>query len=815
MTDETFPASARYVVIGGGIMGSSTAYHLALNGETDVVVLERSKLQCGTTWHAAGLVNALRPSANFTRLIRYSIDLYSRLETETGQSTGWNRTGLLSIATHRDRMTMLERQISLGKVFGLEAHRVSVTEAAEIWPLARTDDLVGAVLSPNDGRVNPSDTAAALARGARNRGVRFFEDTSVTGFEKTNGRISAVVTDRGVVRCEAAVVCAGLWSREVAALAGASAPLHACEHFYLLTKPIEGIDRHFPTLSDRDGYLYIRDEVGGILAGCFEPNAKALPLDRLPRCFSFDLLNEDWDHFEPMLRNAMHRVPALETAEVRMLLNGPESFTLDGNFMIGESPDVDGLFLGCGFNSAGIAASGGAGRALAEWIVEGEPTVDLWEVDVRRFAPFQNNLRALRDRIPEILSAHHPVPYPGKHPQTVRGLRRSPVHANLAARGAHFMPRSGWERPAWFRTDESSGQGPPSLGRPTWFEPMAAEHHAARKAVIVTDQSSFGKILVQGTDAERFLDRLCANDLAVPVGKVVYTQMLNQRGGVETDVTVQRLTADEYLVVTGTGQLARDIAWLRRHLGDERAVLNDVTSGTAILGVAGPKACELMARLTDEALDERAFAPYTCRTMEVGYATVRAARLSYTGEPGFELHVPAEFAACVYESIVDAGAELGLRDAGALALDSLRAERGFRSWGHELDADTTPIEAGIGFAVPRAKRTDFIGREAIERQRAAGPQRRLVFLSIRDLEAWPLGSEPILHGDDVVGQVTTAFWAHTVGCAMVMGYVIGTTEVIGVRIDAGGFAVEIACRRFEADASLQAPLARGRAGAAV
>ena len=426
MTHETFPASARYVVIGGGIMGSSTAYHLALNGETDVVVLERSKLQCGTTWHAAGLVNALRPSANFTRLIRYSIDLYSRLEAETGQATGWNRTGALSLATQRDRMTMLERQISLGRVFGLEAHRVSVAEAAELWPLARTEDLVGAVLSPNDGRVNPSDTAAALARGARNRGVRFFEDTPVTGFEKTSGRISAVATGRGVVRCEAAVVCAGLWSREVAALAGAQAPLHACEHFYLLTKPIEGIDRHFPTLSDRDGYLYIRDEVGGILAGCFEPNARALPLEKLPRDFSFDLLNEDWDHFEPMMRNAIHRVPALETAEVRMLLNGPESFTPDGHFMLGESPAVDGLFLGCGFNSAGIASSGGAGRALAEWIVEGEPTVDLWEVDVRRFAPFQNNLRALHDRIPEILSNHHPIPYPGRHPRTVRGLRRSP-----------------------------------------------------------------------------------------------------------------------------------------------------------------------------------------------------------------------------------------------------------------------------------------------------------------------------------------------------------------------------------------------------
>ena len=806
--DESFPTSARHVVIGGGIMGSSTAYHLGLNGETEVVLLERSKLQSGTTWHAAGLVNALRPSANFTRLIRYSIDLYSRLEAETGQSTGWRETGLLSLATQPDRMTMLERQISLGKVFGLEAFEISLREAAELWPLARLDDAVGAVFSPNDGRVNPSDTAAALARGARNRGVQIFEDCPVTGFEKINGHISAVLTERGRIACENAAVCAGLWSREVAALAGAQAPLHACEHFYILTKPIEGIDRHFPTLSDRDSYLYIRDEVGGILAGCFEPNAKALPLEKLPKEFSFDLLNEDWDHFEPMMRNAVHRVPALETAEVRMLLNGPESFSLDGYFMLGESPSVDGLFLGCGHNSSGIAASGGAGRALAEWMIQGEPTVDLWEVDVRRFGPLDNNLRALHDRIPEVLSAHHPIPYPGKHPETVRGLRRSPVHANLAARGAHFMPRAGWERPAWFATEHDRGEGLLTLGRPPWFDLMAAEHLAARESVVITDQSSFGKILVQGANAERFLNRLCANDLEVPVGKVVYTQMLNHRGGIETDVTVQRLAGDQFLVVTSTSQLVRDLAWLRRHREGERVFLTDVTSAGAILGVAGPKAFELMNRLCPGLPDEHAFRPYTWQDLEVGYATVRVGRLSYTGEPGYELYVPAECAAYVYESVVDAGSDLSLRDAGALALNSLRAERGFRAWGHELDADTTPIEAGLGFAVPQSKRADFIGRAAIERQRTEGPQRRLLFFALRDGNAWPLGSEPILHGDEVVGQVTTAFWAHSIDRAMVMGYVKGTADRIRDITSTGGFTVEIACRRFEADASFEAPLAR-------
>jgi glycine cleavage system aminomethyltransferase T/glycine/D-amino acid oxidase-like deaminating enzyme len=803
-----FVDAARIVVIGGGIMGSSTAYHLALNGETDVVVLERSKLTSGTTWHAAGQVRALRPSANFTRLIRYSIDLYSRLEAETGQSTGWNQTGSLSLATNPDRLTALERQISLGKVFGLDAHPVSVAEAAQLWPLARTDDLVGAVFSPSDGRVNPSDTTAALVKGARSRGVRFFEDTPVTGFEKTNGRVSAVITERGRIRCEAAVICSGLWSRQVAALAGAPAPLYACEHFYMLTKPIDGIDRHFPTLSDQDGYLYIRDEVGGILAGCFEPNAKALPLENLPKDFSFDLLNEDWDHFEPMMLNAIHRVPALEHAQVRMLLNGPESFTLDGNFMIGESPYVDGLFLGCGFNSVGIASSGGAGRALAEWILQGEPTMDLWEVDVRRFSAFQNNLRALHERIPEVLSDHHPIPYPGRHPKTVRGLRCTPLHEELARRGAYFGTRSGWERAEWFRTGEDSGEGPLTFGRPPWFELMAGEHRAAREAVVIIDQSSFGKILAQGPDAELYMNRMCANELAVPTNRVVYTPLLNDGGGIESDVTVQRLGGESYLIVTGTGQLARDFAWLRRHLHtDERVVLSDVTSREAVIGVAGPRSRELLTRLSSSDWSGIDFAPYTWKEIDVGYAVVRAARLSYTGELGWELYVPTEFAASVYKTLVTAGTDLNLRNVGTLALNSLRAERGFRAWGHELDADTTPLEAGVGFVARTDKPSDFIGRDAILRQREEGMKRRLAFATLEDPEGYPIGSEPILHDGEVVGQVTSAVFGHTLGRALVMGYVAGTREEIARRIASGGFGVEIAGRQFAANASLDAPLA--------
>ena len=567
--NNSLPPETQVVIIGGGIMGCSVAYHLAKSGCPDVVLLERKQLTSGTAWHSAAQVRQLRSSANLTQLIRHSAELYASLEAETGQATGWLRTGSLSIATNPDRLIHIKRQASLARLYGVEAHVVDAAEAADLWPFMRGDDVIGAVFSPDDGRVNPSDVCAALIKAAKASGVQVFEDTPVTGFEKQAGRISAVTTESGRIACQSVVLCAGLWSRQVAALAGVSAPLYACEHFYLLTKPIDGIDGHLPTLSDHDGHLYIRDDVGGLLVGCFEPGAKPLPIDALPQGFAFDLLNEDWDHFEPMMVNALHRLPVLETAEVRTLVNGPESFTPDGAFILGESPDLDGFYLGCGMNSVGMASGGGVGRALAEWIMDGRPSTDLWEVDPRRFQPFQNNLRALHDRIPEELGLHYAVSYPGREPETARGIRRTPLHDRLAARGARFTQVAGWERPRFFDPAGDVDTETLSFGRPPWFERVAAEHRAAREAVALIDQSMSCKLRLDGADAEAVLQRLCANDMAVEPGRMVYTAMLNERGGYENDIVAVRLDWDAYLLLTGTAKPGRDKDWVRRNMSED------------------------------------------------------------------------------------------------------------------------------------------------------------------------------------------------------------------------------------------------------
>ena len=718
------PSHARVVVIGGGILGSSTAYHLAKNGCTDVVVLERAKITSGTTWHAAGLVRRLRSSATLTGIINDSIELYKSLEAETGQDTGWRETGSLGVTTSAERLVQLHRQVSLARGFGLDTEPVPVNRVQDYWPLLRTDDLLGAVFSPGDGRVNPSDTALALVKGARARGVRFYEDTPVTAIEKANGRAAAVVTPHGRIGCETVVICAGLWSRELAMLAGVNAPLYACEHFYILTKPIDGIDGHLPSLSAQDGYLYVRDDVGGLLVGCFEPNARALPLSKLPRDFAFGLLNEDWDHFEPMLENAIHRIPALETAEVRMMLNGPESFTLDNHFMLGESAEVPGLFLGCGMNSVGIASSGGAGRALAEWILEGEATMDLLEVDVRRFTPQQNVLRALHDRIPEVLGNHYELLFPGVQPRTVRGVRRSPLHEAHARAGAHFGNRAGWERAEVFAPDAEREGWQLGFGRPPWHEAVGREHAVATNRVALLDQSPYGKILVTGADAERCLGRIMANDVAVSPGTVVYSAMLNQRGGFQSDLTVQRWDDETFLVITGSSQVNRDLPWIRDHVEPgERVTLVDVTSAWALIGVAGPSASALLQDLCFDTTDLSALGRYRHQEVEIGYSRVRVARLSYTGLSGFELLVPVDTAASVHQSLHEAGTERGVADIGSLAVNTLRLEHGLRAWGHELSPGVTPIEAGLERFVAFDKPQGFVGRDALRATArvAAGP----------------------------------------------------------------------------------------------
>ncbi|MEX0349470.1 MAG: FAD-dependent oxidoreductase [Paracoccaceae bacterium] len=792
----TLPAQARTVIIGGGVIGCSIAYHLAREGRKDIVLLERSKLTSGTTWHAAGLVRRLRPSATLTKLINYSIELYGALEVETGQATGWIQTGSLTLATNSDRLTNIKRQVSLGRAFGLEAEVVDAARAKDLWPLIEVDDVIGAVWSPADGRVNPSDVALALSKGARARGVRIFEDTSVTGLQKKGGRISGVVIGDHVIEAEEVVIACGLWSRDVAAMAGAHMPLYACEHFYILTKPLAevqalGKGAHLPTLNDQDAYLYARDDVEGLLVGSFEPNAKGISTEDLPANFSFDLLDEDWDHFMPMMENALRRIPALEKAEVRMLLNGPESFTLDSQFMLGESPEVPGLFLIGGMNSTGIALAGGAGKAMAEWIVAGEPTMELNEADIRRFSPEMNVLGALEARIPEVLGRHYDNPYPGRSMDSARGQRRSPIHAGLVATGARFEGRGGWERAVHF--GGVAAHLPLTFDVPKWRAQVGREVEACRNGAAILDQSAFGKIMVQGPDVCAFLNRLCAAQMDIKPGRIAYTQILNARGGVESDLTVQRHAPETYMMIVGAGEVVRDMKRMRDSKGEFRVEFTDVTSGYAIIGLAGAKAREVLQATSNAPLlnlQRFGFAP-----VEIGLARGWAGRLSFTGEEGYELYIPADMAMAAHEALVVAGAA----PAGLFASGSLRIESGFRAFGHELTPGVTPQEAGLGAFC--AFGTGFVGEEALAG--AAAPKRRIVSLLFDDPDAIPIQDEPVYYQGKLVGQITSAAWSYRFGRSVALAMI--DVPLDGLCDDAvlPGFEVEIACERFTAQVSLR------------
>ncbi len=794
---SALPTHARTVIIGGGVVGCSIAYHLAREGRKDIVVLERSKLTSGTTWHAAGLVRRLRPSATLTKLINYSIDLYKELETETGQQTGFIQTGSLSIATHEDRLTTLKRQVSLGRAFGLEAEVIDAKRTGELWPLIRTDDVIGAVWSPADGRVNPSDVALALSKGAKARGVSIFEDTRVTGLRKTGGRVSAVEVGDHVIEADEVVIACGLWSREVAEMAGAHMPLYACEHFYILTKPLAEVQAlgkgvHLPTLNDQDAFLYARDDVEGLLVGSFEPNAKGLPLSRLPADFSFDLLGEDWDHFMPMMENALRRIPALENAEVRMLLNGPESFTLDSQFIVGESPDVPGLFVLGGMNSSGIALAGGAGKALAEWMIAGHPTMELNEADIRRFGPEMNVLGALEARIPEVLGRHYDISYPGLAMDTARGQRRTPIHAALKDAGARFAGMAGWERAVHFGGE--AAHLPLSFGVPAWRDQVGAEVAACRTGAAIIDQSAFGKIMVQGPDACVFLNRICTAQMDVPAGRIVYSQILNARGGIDSDVTVQRHGPQTYLMITGAGEVVRDLMHMRREKGTMQAEVTDVTSGWAIIGLAGAKAQEILQKASAAPLP--ALKPFGFAPIEVGLARGFVGRLSYTGQLGFELYIPAEMAMAAHEALVAAGAS----HAGLFASGSLRIEAGFRAWGHELTQGTTPHESGLEKFC--AMDTDFIGKTALKTHT---PQRQIATLLFDTADAIPIHDEPIWFEGCVAGQITSAAWNYAHGRTAALAMMTTCLDRLRAGEIVDGFEVEIACKRFSARVAL-APL---------
>ena len=793
------PTQARVVIVGGGIAGCSTAYHLALQGERDVLLLEQGRLTCGTTWHAAGLVGQMRPNRNMTRMSRYGIELYASLEAETGLATGWKACGSVNVAATPERWQVLQKQAALARSFGVEVQLISPREAGDLYPLMRTDDLHGAIWIPGDGKANPADLCMSLAKGARNRGVHMVEGVEVTGVLREHGRVAGVRVGHGEaaveVRCEVLVNCAGQWARQFGALAGVNVPLYPAEHFYIVTDRIAGVHPMLPVMRDPDGFIYYKEEVGGLLMGGFEPVAKPWRMEPIPSSFQFQLLDEDWDQFEPLMKNAIHRTPCLETAPVKMLLNGPESFTPDGNFILGEAPELGGYFVCAGFNSAGIANSGGAGQLTAQWVLGGAAPSDLWDVDIRRFAPFTGNRRALAERTAETLGLHYAMRWPRQELQTARPLRTSPLYDLLAtgapaagdgARRAEFGSKNGWERANYFRPAAAPCPAH-TLGRPGWLPWVLDEQRATREAVALYDQTSFGKLLLQGRDALAVLQRLCAGEMDVPVGRMVYTPLLNERGGYESDVTVTRLPperhGERFLIVTGSAQPVRDADWISRHIGaHEHAVLTDVSALTSVLSVMGPRARELLARVSPDDLSPQALKFAASREIDLGHARVRAARMSYVGGPGYELYVPTEMARHVYLALHEAGSDLGLRNAGYYALDALRIEAGRRAWGAELGPDETPFEAGLAFAVRLDKPVPFIGREALVRAQGQPLRKKLLTFVFDDPAVMAWGGEAIVIDGQAVGELSSVGYSarphQGAGACIGLGYVRGAAAQV-------------------------------------
>ncbi len=825
MTEPTrgLPTRARVVVIGGGVVGCSTAYHLVKAGWSDVLLLEQGHLSGGTTWHAAGLVGPLRATEGGTRLVQYSAELYERLEAETGLATGYRNVGGVIVARTEERMVALRRTAANATAYDLECRLLTPDEAGERWPPMRTDDLLGAIWLPGDGKVNPTDLTQSLAKGARQGGARIAEGVRVTGLVTEDGpggpRVTGVRTDQGDVETDVVVNCAGQWAKAVAGLAGVplTVPLHSAEHFYVVTEAVPGVHPDLPIMRDPDGWTYFKEEVGGLVVGGFEPDAKPwVAPDAIPHPFEFQLLDEDWEHFSVLMDQAVVRIPALAETGIRKFYNGPESFTPDNQFLLGELPGLRGFFVGAGFNSVGIASAGGAGRALAEWVVAGEPTSDLVGVDVRRFAPYAADNDWLRSRVAETLGLHYAIPWPLHEPTTGRGIRTSPVHDRLAAAGAAFGSRMGWERALYLAptpADAAAAAGAGTWGRPVWQDWSSAEQRATREAVAVFDQTSFSKYVVRGPGALEGLQWVCANDVDVPPGGCVYTPLLNARGTYEADLTVTRVAADEFLLVSSSATTVRDLDWIGRHLRTRvgaAATVEDRTDAYSVLGVMGPRSRELLSGLVDADLAEEAFPFATSRELTLAGARVRATRMTYVGELGWELMVPRDSTPAVYDAVVGAGAALGLAEAGYHAIESLRLEKGYRAFGRELTPDFTPVEAGLVFATALDRDKDFLGREALAAHRASlaegGARRRLVSFVVDDAEAVLWGGELLLSHGEPVGQVTSAAWGETVGAGVGLAYLRHSGPVRQAWLDGGDLEVDVAGVRHRVSASLRAPM---------
>jgi glycine cleavage system aminomethyltransferase T/glycine/D-amino acid oxidase-like deaminating enzyme len=801
---ESFPTQAQVVIIGGGVIGCSVAYHLTKLGWRDIVLLERAELTAGTTWHAAGLIVSGFSTDTDMHMAKYTRDLYERLGDETGQDTGFKAVGYMQIASNPERLYSLRCRADYCRGHGVSTEEISAAEVKRMWPLFNTDDIIAGFYTAEDGRVNPVDATMALAKGAKMGGVSILEKTTVIGIKQERGRVTGVTTDRGELEAEYVVNCGGMWARDLGKMAGVHVPLHAAEHYYLITEPFEGMRRDMPIVEDPDLFAYYRDEMGGLMLGLFEPVAKPWGMGGIPETFSFGEIPPDWERMMPHLELAMKRIPIVKDVGVHKFFCGPESFTPDMGPLMGEAPELKNYYVAAGFNSLGILFGGGAGQVMAQWIVDGLPPVDVSDINIARMMPFQNNPRYLHDRVVELLGWQY-TSWPNPQAETARNTRRSAMHDRLAAAGAYFGQTVGWEYPDWFAPEGVEPKVEYSWGRQNWFEYAAEEHRAAREDVVLMDLTHMSKLLVQGRDAEKILNRICANNVAVPVGHIVYTQWLNERGTIEADLTVTRLAKDVYLLVLVDSMHRHVVGWLEQHIPpDVHLFVTDVTSGYNIISVQGPKSRQLISCLTTADMSNKAFPYLTMQEIDIGYALVKALRITYVGELGWELYVPTEFTLHVLDSLVEAGADAGFKHAGFKALNTLRLEKAYRDYGYDIDNTDTPLEVGLSFAVDFTKPGGFIGKEALLRQKEEGVLRhRLVQFLLEDPEPLLYGSEPVYRNGVLVGHLNSGGYGHTLGGAVGLGNVENEGGVTADFVKSGSYEIEVAGVRYPARASLR------------
>ena len=805
VTEKPFPSRAQVVVVGGGVVGASTAYHLAKRGWADVVLVERNTLTSGTTWHAAGLVTQARATDGTRQVVQRSLEIFRDLERDTGFATGFVRTGTINLATGKARWEELRHQASTVRASGVEAHLISPDEVVERYPLLNPDGVVGGLFFPQDGRGSATDTTMSLARGATQRGVKLFENTTVTAVTTENRRVTGVTTSRGHIETEFVVNATGMWGREFGAMAGVDLPLQALAHYYIVTDAIPGLPRDLPTVKSGDDYSYVKDDAGAMMVGFFEPGSYAWASRGIPADSGFKRLPEDWDHIAPFYERMAQRIPILADAGIRLHFCGPESFTPDGQYHLGLVPDLDNYFVAAGFNSVGFLSGPGAGSVLADWIVDGRPPIDMPEVDPARVQAHEVNRRFLEQRVVESLDTSYEIHWPFQQHTAARGLRRSPLYEHTRNAGAVFGELMGWERANWYARHGQSRSYEYSFGRQNWFENSAEEHQAVRDRVGMFDLSSFGKLLVQGRDALQLLQRISANDIDVEPGQIVYTQWLNDHGGIEADVTVTRCRETEFIVLSGPATVNRDAAWLRRSIAAaEFATVIDVTGSMAMLAIMGPDSRNLLQPLTDTDLGNDAFPFGQSKEMDLGLGFVRATRITYVGELGWELLIPTDIAAHVYETIVGDPGGVHVQHAGYHALNSLRLEKAYRSWGHDISRLDTPLEAGLGFAVKWDKPGGFTGRDALLRQREIGVRRRLLQFLLDDPEPLLSHGEPVFRDGELVGQVSSAQYGHTLGGSVALGWVAAPNESIGLDwFAAGSYEIEVGDSRVPARSSIR------------